>query len=183
MKTIKHLALALSLMISASSLAQNNKILTVGDAKMNPSKNIMQNLEASSEFSLIGKVFKAAGYDEILSKEEYTILAPTNDALKKNTKDKVDFLTNPDNINSVKDIAAYYIISGKWHAADFGRLLIGNGKKEIKTANGDVLTISRVNKDFYMTDKNGNKAKLIITNAIQSNGIIHGIDGTFSPTK
>lgn len=183
MKTIKHLALALTLTISAVSFAQNKTIQTIGDAKMNPSKNIMQNLEASNEFSLIAKVFKVAGYDEALIKEEFTVLAPTNEALKKNTKDKIDFLVDPANNYTAKKVAAFYLIPGKWTASDFGRLLLVKGKHEIKTANGDVLTVSMDKKQYILTDQNGNKAKLIITNAIQSNGIIHGIDGTFSPTR
>ena len=74
-----------------------------------------------------------------------------------------------------------HFIQGKWYISDFGKLIRdGKGKGEIKTVDGDVLVITWENSTFYFTDKNGRKAKLILSDAIQSNGILHGIDNIFS---
>ena len=184
MKTKKNLAVAFAFLVSVVSFAQK-KSMTVGNAKMDATKNIIQNLEASKEFSSIGKVFVAAEFKDLLSnnEEQFTILAPTNAALANNSKEKINNLLEPVNMFHAKDVAAYHIIRGKWYATDFGRLLRTKGTPEVKTANGEILIVSFENGSLYLTDKNGNKAKLIITDAIQSNGILHGIDNVFSPNK
>jgi len=184
MKSIKYLALAFTLFLSAAAFAQKKLATTIGDAKMDASKNIMQNLEASSEFSSMGKVFANGDLKEYLSEAgPYTILAPTNAALNSNTKEKLTDLLNPNKVIHTKHVAAYHIIHGKWYASDFGKLVRAKGTPSIKTVDGDVLIVSWENRNFYLTDKNGNKAKLIITDAVQSNGILHGIDNVFSPNK
>ena len=185
MKTKKNLAIAIVLLVSVASFAQNKSKLTIGNAKMDAKKNIMQNLEASSEFSSAGKLFAVAEFKELLSdnNEEYTILAPTNTAIATNSKEKLNDLLEPVNMFHAKDVAAYHIIPGKWLATDFGRLLRTKGTPEVKTASGEILIVSYENGNLFLTDKNGNKAKLIITDALQSNGILHGIDNVFSPSR
>ena len=90
MKTTKNLAVAFALFVSVISFAQK-KSMTIGNAKMDATKNIIQNLEASKEFSSIGKVFVAAEFKDLLSdpNQEFTILAPTNAVLENNSKEKL----------------------------------------------------------------------------------------------
>lgn len=184
MKTKKNLAIAFAFFVSVACFAQKKSATTIGDAKMDATKNILQNLEASQEFSSMGKVFNAGDLKEYLSAEgPFTILAPTNAALSNNPKEKLADLLDPKKIIHTKQVGAYHIIHGKWYASDFGKLVRAKGTPSIKTADGEILIVSWENKNFYLTDKNGNKAKLIVTDAIQSNGILHGIDNVFSPTK
>ena len=184
MKTKKNLAVVFALFVSIVSFAQK-KSITVGNAKMDATKNIVQNLEASKDFSSLVKVIEAAQYKDLLAgnKEEYTILAPTNTAFANSSKEKVSDLEKPVNMFHAKEVLAYHIIPGKWRASDFGKIFRAKGTPEIKTLDGEILLVSYENDFFYLTDKNGNKAKLIITNPIQSNGILHGIDNVFSPNK
>ena len=184
MKSIKHLALAFALTLSITTFAQKKAATTIGDAKMDASKSILQNLEASREFSSMAKVFKAGELTELLSEEgPFTILAPTNAALNSSTKEKLSDLVKPEKMVHAKQVGAYHVIRGKWYASDFGKLVRAKGTPSVKTVDGEILLVSWENSHFYLTDKNGNKAKLIITNAIQSNGILHGIDNVFSPSR
>ncbi len=186
MKTNKNLAIIVfALLLSVASFAQRAQrkanVSTV-DPKFDATKNIIDNLSASQNYSSLAKVFKAAEFEQMLSGEEsFTILAPSNDAINRSSEN-LDFMTDPKNILRTKDIAAYYMIPGKWYATDFGKLIrMSKGRGEIKTADGDILVLTLENSTIYLTDGKGNKAKLVFSDAIQSNGIIHGIDKTFSP--
>lgn len=186
MKTNKNLAIILfALLLSVASFAQKNQKranMNVVNPKFDATKNIIDNLTASQNYSSLAKVFKAAEFEQMLRKEgPYTILAPSNDVISRSSEN-LEFMTDPKNIHRTKDIAAYYMIPGKWYASDFGKLIrMSKGRGEIKTADGDILVLTLENSIIYLTDAKGNKAKLVFTDAIQSNGIIHGIDKTFSP--
>lgn len=186
MKTNKNLAIILfALLLSVASFGQKNQKranMNVVNPKFDATKNIIDNLTASQNYSSLAKVFKAAEFEQMLREEgPYTILAPSNDVISRSSEN-LEFMTDPKNIHRTKDIAAYYMIPGKWYASDFGKLIrMSKGRGEIKTADGDILIITLENSIIYLTDAKGNKAKLVFTDAIQSNGIIHGIDKTFSP--
>lgn len=186
MKTNKNLAIILfALLLSVASFGQKNQKranMNVVNPKFDATKNIIDNLTASQNYSSLAKVFKAAEFEQMLREEgPYTILAPSNDVISRSSEN-LEFMTDPKNIHRTKDIAAYYMIPGKWYASDFGKLIrMSKGRGEIKTADGDILIITLENSIIYLTDAKGNKAKLVFTDAIQSNGIVHGIDKTFSP--
>lgn len=186
MKTNKNLAITMFvLFLSIASFAQKSqKNTNTVNPKFDATKNIIQNLSASQNYSSLAKVFKAAEFEQLLSEEgPYTILAPSNEAFNR-ASERVDFLLDSKNILRTKDVAAYYIIYGKWYANDFGKLVrMSKGKGEIKTADGEVLTVTWENRNFYFTDSKGNKSKVVFSDAIQSNGIIHGIDGVFSSNQ
>ncbi|WP_447637262.1 fasciclin domain-containing protein [Flavobacterium microcysteis] len=186
MKTNKNLAIIVfALLLSVASFAQKTQRkanVTTVNPKFDATKSIIDNLSASQNYSSLAKVFKAAEFEQILREEgPFTILAPSNDAINRSSEN-LDFMTDPKNIHRTKDIAAYYMIRGQWYATDFGKLIrMSKGRGEIKTADGDILVFTLENSQIYVTDAKGNKAKLVFTDAIQSNGIIHGIDKTFSP--
>lgn len=180
MKTIKNLAIACTLFLSVASFAQRSKT-AFGKSTMNPSNTILENLSKSQEYSSFDKILKNAEYIQYLSEgQEFTILAPTNEAFSKKAS-VFEEMNKPENIFLAKDFVAYHIIQGKWYISDFGKLIReGKDKGEIKTVDGDVLTITWENNAYYFTDKNGTKAKLVLSDAVQSNGILHGIDNVFS---
>jgi uncharacterized surface protein with fasciclin (FAS1) repeats len=50
-----------------------------------------------------------------------------------------------------------------------------------KTVSGGTLTAWSKGKDIYLTDENGNSAKVTIADVNQSNGVIHVIDAVVTP--
>ena len=57
----------------------------------------------------------------------------------------------------------------------------GNGKATLKTVSGGTLTAWMKGKDLYITDENGNSAKVTIADVNQKNGVIHVIDAVVTP--
>lgn len=163
--------------LSLSGFAQRTKT-TVEGPKMDATKNIVQNLKSTPELSTLSRVFEVAGFEQILSEEgPFTILAPKNSSFT-----NADALLDPKNVETAKNVGAYHIIYGKWTVSDFGKLLGASKgyKADIKTADGQVITLSFENKSYYITDKKGNKSKITFSDSVQANGVIHGIDQVLS---
>ncbi len=59
----------------------------------------------------------------------------------------------------------------------------GGGEATLKTAQGEPLTVTmaRGGKGLVVTDAKGNTARVTIANVMQSNGVIHVINGVLMP--
>lgn len=178
MKTTTKFAIALFVTaLSFNGFAQKTKNSTEAP-KMDATKNIVQNLKATPELSTLSKVFEVAGFEQILSEDgPFTILAPKNSSFT-----NADALLDSKNVETVKTLGAYHIIYGKWTISDFGKLLGASEgyKADIKTADGQIITLSYENKTYFITDKKGKKSKITFSDSIQNNGVIHGIDQVLS---
>ena len=182
MKTRKFLALAvLALGFAFTSNAQ--KTVMVGGAAMYPTKNIVENAVNSKDHTTLVAAVKAAGLVETLqSKGPFTVFAPTNAAFDKLPKGTVETLLKPENKKMLQTVLTYHVLAGKFSATDIASAIKkGNGKATFKTVSGGTLTAWLKGKDIYLTDENGNSAKVTISDVNQSNGVIHVIDAVVTP--
>ena len=184
MRTQKFLSVALvalSMSFGISSFAQ--KAVTVGGAPMYPNKNIIENAVNSKDHTTLVAAVKAAGLVETLQGAgPFTVFAPTNAAFDKLPEGTVATLLKPENLSTLQGILTYHVVAGKFSAKDVvAAIKAGNGKAELKTVNGGVLTASLKGKDVIITDANGATAKVTIADVNQSNGVIHVIDGVLTP--
>ena len=163
--------------------AQKEKTVTVGGAPMYPSKNIVENAVNSKDHTTLVAAVKAAELVETLqSKGPFTVFAPTNAAFDKLPKGTVETLVKPENKKMLQSILTYHVIAGKMNASDIAKAIKkGNGKASLTTVQGGTLTAWMMGKDLYITDENGNKAKVTIADVNQSNGVIHVIDAVVTP--
>ena len=81
----------------------------------------------------------------------------------------VDDLLKPENREKLVSILTYHVVPGKMMAAD-----VKAG--EVKTVNGQKLTVSMADGDVMVND-----AKVIKTDIVTSNGVIHWIDTVLMP--
>ena len=101
----------------------------------------------------------------------FTVFAPTNDAFDKLPAGTVDSLLKPENKEKLKGILLYHV-----HAGD-----------AIKAADVKTMSLTTLNGKPLMvkTDANGgvwiNDAKVIKTDVVCSNGVIHWVDGVLMP--
>lgn len=184
MKTKKILSIALfALVFGATSFAQ--KSVMVGGAAMYPTKNIVENALNSKDHTTLVAAVKAAGLVETLqSKGPFTVFAPTNAAFNKLPKGTVETLLKPENLKTLQTILTYHVVAGKMNASAIAKAIkMGNGKAMLKTVSGGTLTAWMKGKNIYITDENGNSAKVTIADVNQSNGVIHVIDAVVLPKQ
>jgi uncharacterized surface protein with fasciclin (FAS1) repeats len=191
MKTTKLLSIAVlvgSLFMGQSLMAQSKMskkedTKMVGGAAMYPSKNIVENAVNSKDHTTLVAAVKAAELVDVLSSDgPFTVFAPTNAAFDKLPKGTVESLVQPENKAQLQTILKYHVVSGNWNAVDLAKAIKDNkGKAVIKTVSGGTITAWMDGKDVYISDENGNKAKVTIADVKQSNGVIHVIDTVLLP--
>ncbi len=184
MKTKKILSVvAFALFTSITALAQNEKTVEVGGAPMYPSKNIVENAVNSKDHTTLVAAVKAAELvDVLMSTGPFTVFAPTNAAFEKLPSGTVETLLKPENKKLLQTILTYHVVAGKMNAKDLmAAIKKGNGKAVLNTVSGGKLTAWMKGNDIYLTDENGNSAKVTIADVNQSNGVIHVIDSVVTP--
>lgn len=174
---------ALTIFATTVTFAQKEKTVTVGGAPMYPSKNIVENAVNSKDHTTLVAAVKAAGLVETLqSKGPFTVFAPTNAAFDKLPKGTVETLLKPENLKLLQTILTYHVVAGKMNSSDISiAIKAGNGKATLKTVSGGALTAWMKGSNLYLTDENGNSAKVTIADVNQSNGVIHVIDAVVTP--
>jgi uncharacterized surface protein with fasciclin (FAS1) repeats len=125
----------------------------------------------NEDFSTLVAAVSAAGLVETLKGDgPFTVLAPNNAAFAKLPDGTVASLLEPENIASLQSILTYHVVSGKVMAADVVNMTSAT------TVNG---------KDVHIRVRYGavyvNESKVIATDIIGTNGVIHVIDSVLLP--
>jgi len=123
------------------------------------------------EVTTVVAAIKAADLvDTLKGKGPFTVFAPTNAAFDKLPKGTVEDLLKPENKEKLKSILLYHVHAGDAIMAKDVKtmaLTTANGKDLKVTANGDTVMI--------------NDAKVIKTDVVCTNGVIHWIDTVVLP--
>lgn len=128
----------------------------------------------NENLTILTAALQAAGLDGMMMEAgEYTVFAPTDDAfaaaLTKLNVTKEELLANTD---LLKSVLPYHVVPMVVKAAD-----IPYGTA-IETVNGQAITISDAN---VITDASGNKANIVGTDIMATNGVVHVIDTVLLP--
>jgi uncharacterized surface protein with fasciclin (FAS1) repeats len=132
-------------------------------------KDLVETAVAAGKFTTLVKLVKAAGLVETLqSKGPFTVFAPTDEAFAKLPKETVDSLMADK--EALRKVLLYHVVPAKVMAADVkaGEVATAEGgKATLKTEGG--VTIDG--------------AKVIKTDIVCTNGVIHVIDAVILPKK
>ncbi len=171
---------AAALALSGQAIA---KTKMVGGAPMYPSKNIVQNAVHSKDHTTLVAAVKAAGLVETLEQPgPFTVFAPTNEAFKKLPKGTVKTLLKPENKDKLKSILTYHVVPGRLTTHDLmEKVKEGHGKAMLKTAEGDDLIVEEKGGHLWIIDGKGDKARITVSNVMQSNGVIQVINKVLLP--
>ncbi|MCJ2037152.1 fasciclin domain-containing protein [Methylobacterium sp. J-068] len=174
------LAFTLGAAVPAAALAKNPM---VGGAPMYASKNIVENAVNSKDHTTLVAAVKAAGLvDTLASPGPFTVFAPTNAAFAKLPAGTVETLVKPENKATLTKILTYHVVPGTYTAKDLMKLAKdGGGEAQLKTVEGEPLVIQSKGKKVYVTDAKGSTATVTVANVMQSNGVIHVINGVLQP--
>ena len=142
-------------------------LLSIGLVLPVQAKDIVDTAVGAGTCKTLATALGAAGLIETLKgKGPFTVFAPTDEAFAKIPKADLDAL-----LKDKKKLAAvltYHVVSGKIMAADVKAGMV-------KTVQGSELTISTTS--GVMVDK----AKVIKTDIVADNGVIHVIDTVIMP--
>ena len=170
MKKIMSFALVLVTSFSTLSInAQNKDIVDIAVGS-----DVHTTLVAAVKSAELVNTLKSAG--------PFTVFAPVNDAFSKLPAGTVDFLLKPENKVMLTKILTYHVVAGNLDAAAvLDAIKKGNGKTDLKTISGGIITASLDNGKVKLTDEKGGSAYVTATDLKGSNGVIHVIDNVVIP--
>lgn len=156
---------------------------TVGGAPMLASKTIVENAAAAPNLSTLVKAVKAAGLDTTLAGPgPFTVFAPTDAAFGRLAPGTVDTLLKPANKASLTKVLTYHVVPGTLTLADLkAKAEAGGGTTTLTTVAGQPLTVSYAAGVMTLTDPSGNKSYVETPDVMQSNGVVHVVNGVLVP--
>ncbi len=131
--------------------------------------NIVDTAVAAGSFKTLVAAVQAAGLvDTLKSAGPFTVFAPTDEAFAKLPAGTVESLLG--NIPQLTKILTYHVVAGKVMAADVVKL------HSAKTVEGSEVTI-----DVSSGGVKVDNAKVVQTDIVCDNGVIHVIDSVILP--
>jgi len=171
------LATAGLLIAACSSNSTSSTTTSAPTTAATSSKTIVQIAESNPEFSTLVAAVKAAGLAGTLSGTgPYTVFAPTNAAFAALPAGTVTTLLQPQNKAELTKILTYHVVPGALMAKD-----IMPGK--VTTVEGSTFTVNSSDGSLTITDGKGGTAKIIKTDIVASNGVIHVINAVLQPAS
>jgi uncharacterized surface protein with fasciclin (FAS1) repeats len=168
--------LTLAVLVAAVSLSPSliagecSASKTASAATRAAGKDLVAVASDADNFKTLVAAVKAAGLVETLqSKGPFTIFAPTDAAFAKLPVGTVESLLKPENKEKLVAILTYHVVSGKVLAADVKT-------SEAKTVQGRSVKLV-VSDAGVMVDN----AKILKTDVMAENGVIHVIDTVMMP--
>jgi uncharacterized surface protein with fasciclin (FAS1) repeats len=133
-------------------------------------KDLIAVAGGADNFKTLVAAIKAAGLvDTLQGKGPFTVFAPTDEAFAKLPAGTVENLLKPENRDQLAAILKYHVLSGKVMAADVKTM-------EARTVQGQSVDI--IVADAGVTV---NGAKVVKTDVLAENGVIHVIDTVILP--
>ena len=134
-------------------------------------KDLVETAVSAGSFNTLVAAVKAAGLvDTLKSEGPLTVFAPTDEAFAKLPEGTVENLLKPENRDQLRSILTYHVVAGSVTADKVVAL------KKAKTVNGGEVEISN-GSGGVMIDN----ARVIKTDILAKNGVIHVIDTVMIP--
>merc|ERR1712109_20020 len=137
-------------------------------------KSIAGTAAATPALSTLLAAVKAAGLAPTLSgKGDFTVFAPTNDAFAKLPEGTIPTLLKPENKQALADILLRHVLPTRIMAGDIPR-----GTTKVKTVGGEEIEVINNGRGVSIKSSAGT-AKVIATDIMTSNGVVHLVDTVF----
>ena len=154
----------------------SNGVIHVIDSVLLPpaeKADIVDTAVADGRFTTLAAALQAAGLVETLKGEgPFTVFAPTDEAFAKLPAGTVETLLKPENLEQLKSILLYHVVSGKVMADQVVTL------ESADTVLGKPVTIKVMDGKVYV-----NESQVVLTDVLAANGVIHVIDAVLLPPQ
>jgi len=146
-------------------------------------KDIVEIAVSVDDFSTLVTALQAADLVPALQGDgPFTVFAPVNSGFAKIDADTLNALLQPENKDQLTAILTYHVVAGKLAAGDVvNALAAGNGSATLTTLNGATFTAKKKDDGIYLKDQKGNYSKIVKTDVMASNGVIHIIEDVIMP--
>ena len=163
---LKHLAIGTMAVLAISYAASNPTRVAAADTK-----DIVDTAVAAGSFKTLAKALAAADLvDTLKGAGPFTVFAPTDEAFAKLPAGTLETLLKPENKAKLKRILTYHVVTGKVMASDVMKM------NSAKAVSGDSITIAK-----HSGGVMAGNARVVKTDIIATNGIIHVIDAVMLP--
>ena len=158
-------------MLTFTTLAFVAHLAMVSPARAQQTSDIVDTAVAAGSFTTLAKALAAADLVGTLKGPgPFTVFAPTDEAFAKLPAGTLDNLLRPENKAMLVRVLTYHVVPGKVMAADVVKI------SAAKAVSGDTLHL-KVTGGTVTVDK----AQVVKTDIIASNGVIHVIDHVLLP--
>lgn len=157
----------------------------VGGAPMLVERNIIENAVNSADHTTLVAAVQAAGLvDTLQSEGPFTVFAPTNAAFDALPEGTVETLLLEENRDTLTKILTSHVVAGNITAADLvsRARASSDGFYHFSTVSGAALSAQVApSGNVFIFDENSNAYRVSIADVMQSNGVIHVVDGVLIP--
>ncbi len=180
-RTLKALTLTAATLAATAAFAQDNP--TVGGAPMMADMNIVENAVNSPIHTTLVAAVQAAGLAETLSGPgPFTVFAPTDEAFAALPAGTVETLLMPENLEMLQKVLTAHVVPGTLTAEALIAGVGSDGFNHLQTVSGDALSAQVTSGgNVFVYDESGNAYQVTIADVMQSNGVIHVVDGVLLP--
>ncbi len=149
-------------------------VVSLGISAPAKANTVVETAVKAGSFNTLVAALQAAGLAETLNGSgPFTVFAPTDDAFAKLPAGTVESLLKPENRQKLVSILTYHVLSGRVMADD-----IAGKKTSAATVNG-----ASVNIDASYGEVKVNGAKVVASDVMATNGVIHMIDTVILPPQ
>lgn len=142
-------------------------------ARAQQPRDIVDTAVAAGSFTTLAKALTAADLVATLKGPgPFTVFAPTDEAFAKLPAGTLDNLLKPENKAMLRRVLTYHVVPGKVMAADVVKV------SSAKAVSGDALSI-KVTGSTVTVDR----ARVVKTDIVAANGVIHVIDAVLLPPQ
>ena len=166
---------------SKSAAANTAELMnpTIAGQAMLANRNLLENISASPDHSLLAAAMKDSGVSDALSASgQFTVFAPTNAAMAIMPAQAL----NRDN-GQLARLMGYLVVPGKYDSQALLKVIgEGGGEAKLRTVQGGVL-VARMNgpTNIILVDERGATADIAIYDVYDRNGVLHVVDRMLEP--
>jgi uncharacterized surface protein with fasciclin (FAS1) repeats len=172
---VSNIGSASSVRAIADSTSEIMNPMVAGQAML-PNRNLLENISASPEHSVLAAAMKNSGVSDALKADaEFTVFAPTNTAMPGQIlgRDKAQLAR----------LMGYLVVPGKYDSQNLLKAIgEGGGQAKLRTVEGGIL-LAKMNgpTNVILMDEKGNTADIAVYDVYDKNGVMHVIDHMLEP--